>query len=118
VAVFPDHTVLKNTTDEDAAARAALAAGQPAGLYPGELCVRRFSGGASIYTLDSLNDVVEISGGGGGGGGSGRGDGGDFDTGEADGFYVHALLGGGDFDTGDIDIPTDYDGGYDGGELT
>ena len=62
MAVFANSISLKNTTElSDAAFRAALAPGMPYGLVPGEIAVRRFSGGFEFYGLDSSNAVVTIA---------------------------------------------------------
>lgn len=69
MAVFPDHIVLKNTTDGAAATVAALSVAGV--LRPGELCVRRFADGVALYALDANNNVASVSGSGGAGGAGG-----------------------------------------------
>lgn len=61
MALFANSIALKNTADlSDTAFRAALQPGQPYGLVPGEVAVRRFSGGFQFYALDSASNVVTV----------------------------------------------------------
>lgn len=64
MAVFPDRIILKNSTDTDQDVRAAISTGGSDAIAPGEIVIRAGSNSASLYTLDSAGNVVEIAGGG------------------------------------------------------
>lgn len=63
MAVFPERIVLKNSTDSDTAIRAAIVSGGSDQINAGELVVGRITGGASLYTVDSVGDIVQIGSG-------------------------------------------------------
>lgn len=108
MAVFPDFISLKNSTDSEAAIIAAIETGGTDPINQGELVIGLSAGAATLFTKDSLGDIVTISGSGGGGGdGGGRGDGGDFNTGTVSASYVLGVYGGGDFDAGTDDVPSE-----------
>lgn len=106
MAVFPDHIVLKNSTDDGVAIQAAIGTGGSDEIFAGELVLGLEEGAAKLYTKDSLGAIVTISGGGSGEGG-GRGDGGNFDDGTVEVSYVLGVYGGGDFDAGTVDSPAE-----------
>ncbi len=86
MAVFPDRIVLKNSTDAEAAIIAAIETGGTDAITQGELVIGLSSGSATLFTKDSIGDIVTISGSGGGGsGGLVFWGGGDFTTGTSDG---------------------------------
>lgn len=87
MAVFPDRIVLKNSSDSEASIISAIETGGTDAITQGELVIGLSSGSASLYTKDSIGDIVTISGSGGGGGSTGvvYWGGGDFTTGTSDG---------------------------------
>ena len=107
MAIFPDRIVLKNSTDDDALIRSAIASGGTDEIAQGEIVLGLDDGTAQIYTRDSVGAIVTISGGGGSGEGGGRGDGGNFDDGTVEASYVLGVYGGGDFDAGTVDSPAE-----------
>jgi hypothetical protein len=118
VAVFPDRIILKNSTDVRATIEAAIESGGTDEIQQGEIVIGREAGSAKLYTVDSVGDIVTISGG--GGGTLGRGDGGDIDTFTVDSAFVFAIYGGGDIDTTAEDKPVELVviGIADGGDIT
>lgn len=84
MAVFPDRIVLKNSTDAEAAIIAAIETSGTDAITQGELVIGLSSGSATLFTKDSIGDIVTISGSGGSGGLVFWG-GGDFTTGTSDG---------------------------------
>lgn len=85
MAVFPDRIVLKNSTDSDASIRTAIETGGTDAITQGELVLGLSSGAATLFTKNSVGDIVTISGSGGGSGGLVFWGGGDFTTGTSDG---------------------------------
>ena len=106
MAVFPDFISLKNSTDSEAAIIAAIETGGTDPINQGELVIGLSAGAATLFTKDSLGDIVTISGSDGGEGG-GRGDGGDFNTGTVSASYVLGVYGGGNFNAGTDDVPSE-----------
>lgn len=92
MAVFPDRIVLKNSSDAAADIVSAIENGGTDEITQGEIVLGLEASVVSLYTLDSLGNIVTISGGGGSGGLVFWG-GGDFTTGTSDG----AVPDGGEF---------------------
>ena len=85
MAVFPDRIVLKNSTDAEADIIAAIETSGTDAITQGEIVIGLSSGSATLFTKDSIGDIVTISGSGGGSGGLVFWGGGDFTTGTSDG---------------------------------
>lgn len=85
MAVFPDRIVLKNSTDDEATIRSEIETGGVSAITQGEVVLGLADGAATLYTKDSVGDIVTISGSGGGSGGLVFWGGGDFTTGTSDG---------------------------------
>lgn len=84
MAVFPGFISLKNSTDPEAVIVTAIETGGTDEINQGELVIGLSAGDATLFTKDSLGDIVTISGSGGGTGVVYWG-GGDFTTGTSDG---------------------------------
>ena len=68
MAVFPDRIVLKNSTDDEATIISEIETGGVSAITQGEVVLGLADGAATLYTKDSVGDIVSISGSGGGGG--------------------------------------------------
>jgi hypothetical protein len=66
VAVFPGFISLKNSTDPEAVIVTAIETGGTDEINQGELVIGLSAGDATLFTKDSLGDIVTISGSGGG----------------------------------------------------
>ena len=64
MAVFPDKIVLKSSSDSDLDIRSAIQAGGADAIQQGEIVLGLGPDRASLYTLDSVGNVVVIISGG------------------------------------------------------
>lgn len=60
MAVFPKRITLKNSSDTDAAIRAAIGAGGTDEIIPGEVVVRTATGAVQFYTRDDSGNIVTL----------------------------------------------------------
>ena len=62
MAIFPDRIVLKNSADDDAVIRGAIAVGGTDEIQPGEVVLGLNTGNVRLYTRDGADNIVAFGG--------------------------------------------------------